>query len=144
MRALGLAEAEAESGESRRALGNHDRAIAESGANRERWSRRRTPPLRGEILLKQNPADPAPAEDAFLTAIAVAQHQKARSFELRAALVARQTLPRQPAATPKPTPCSGRRWKVFRRRRSFRRSRRLWLFWPKLKNMHGDRDLVRR
>ena len=42
--------------------------------------------IRGEILLKQNPADPAPAEAAFLAAIAVAQQQKARSFELRAAL----------------------------------------------------------
>ena len=35
---------------------------------------------------KQNPADPAPAEQAFLIAIAIAQSQKARSFELRAAL----------------------------------------------------------
>src|SRR5262249_30874717 len=32
------------------------------------------------------PANKAPAEDAFLTAIAVAQQQKARSFELRATL----------------------------------------------------------
>ena len=42
--------------------------------------------VRGEILLKQNPADPAPAEEAYLTAIGIAQQQKARSFELRAAL----------------------------------------------------------
>jgi predicted ATPase len=42
--------------------------------------------LRGETLLKRDPANTAPAEDAFLTAIAVAQQQKARSFELRAAL----------------------------------------------------------
>ena len=42
--------------------------------------------IRGEILLKQNPAEPAPAEAAFLAAIAIAQQQKARSFELRAAL----------------------------------------------------------
>ena len=41
--------------------------------------------IRGEMLLKQNPADPA-AEAAFLAAIAVAQSQKARSLELRAAL----------------------------------------------------------
>ena len=41
---------------------------------------------RGEILLKRDPANTAPAEDAFLAAIAVAQQQKARSFELRAAL----------------------------------------------------------
>ena len=47
---------------------------------------------RGEILLKRDPANPAPAEEAFLTAIAVAKQQGTRSFELRAALVARQAL----------------------------------------------------
>jgi len=40
----------------------------------------------GEILLKRDPANTAPAEDAFLTAIAVAQQQRARSFDLGAAL----------------------------------------------------------
>ena len=42
--------------------------------------------IRGEILLKRDPADSAPAEEAFLTAIVIARQQKARSFELRAAL----------------------------------------------------------
>jgi predicted ATPase len=42
--------------------------------------------LRGEILLKRDPANTAPAEEAFLSAIAIARQQKARSFELRAAL----------------------------------------------------------
>ena len=42
--------------------------------------------LRGEILLKRDPADPAPAEEAFQTAIAIAKEQGARSFELRASL----------------------------------------------------------
>ena len=41
---------------------------------------------RGEMLLKRDPANPAPAEEAFLTAIAVAKQQGTRSFELRAAL----------------------------------------------------------
>jgi predicted ATPase len=41
---------------------------------------------RGEMLLKREPANPAPAEEAFLTAIGIAQQQKARSFELQAAL----------------------------------------------------------
>ena len=41
--------------------------------------------VRGEILLKRDPASPAPAEEAFLTAIAVAKQQGTRSFELRAA-----------------------------------------------------------
>ena len=41
---------------------------------------------RGDILLKRDAANPAPAEEAFLTAIAVAKQQGTRSFELRAAL----------------------------------------------------------
>ena len=42
--------------------------------------------LRGEILLRRDPANPAPAEDAFQTAIAIAKEQGARSWGLRAAL----------------------------------------------------------
>ena len=42
--------------------------------------------IRGEILLKRDPADTAAAERSLQAAIAVAQSQKARSFELRAAL----------------------------------------------------------
>jgi predicted ATPase len=41
--------------------------------------------LRGEILLKRDPANTAPAEEAFLTSMGIAQQQKAKSFELRAA-----------------------------------------------------------
>jgi hypothetical protein len=37
-------------------------------------------------LLKSDPANTPPAEDALGTAITLAQQQKARSFELRAAL----------------------------------------------------------
>ena len=37
-------------------------------------------------MLNRDPASPAPAEEAFLTAIAVAKRQATRSFELRAAL----------------------------------------------------------
>ena len=42
--------------------------------------------LRGDILLKRDPANPAPAEEAYRTSIAVAKEQGARSFELLAAL----------------------------------------------------------
>jgi class 3 adenylate cyclase/tetratricopeptide (TPR) repeat protein len=42
--------------------------------------------LRGEILLKRDPANPAPAEEAFQTAIDIAKEQGARSWGLRAAL----------------------------------------------------------
>ena len=36
--------------------------------------------------MQRDPANSAPAEDAFLTAVAVAKRQGTRSFELRAAL----------------------------------------------------------
>ena len=52
----------------------------------EHWSDAFLHRCRGEILLKRDPANSAPAEDAFLTAIDTAQQQKARSFELCAAL----------------------------------------------------------
>ena len=42
--------------------------------------------LRGDILLKRDPADPAPAEDAYRTAIAIAKQQGARAYELLASL----------------------------------------------------------
>jgi predicted ATPase len=42
--------------------------------------------LRGDILLKRNPADPAAAEDAYRTAIAIAKQQGARAYELLASL----------------------------------------------------------
>ena len=42
--------------------------------------------LRGEILLRRDPASPAPAEEAFQRAIAIAKEQGARSGGLRAAL----------------------------------------------------------
>jgi predicted negative regulator of RcsB-dependent stress response len=42
--------------------------------------------LRGDILLKRDPADPAPAEDAYRIAIAIAKQQGARSYKLLASL----------------------------------------------------------
>ena len=42
--------------------------------------------VRAGILLKREPADTVAAEQSLHAAIAIAQSQKARSFELRAAL----------------------------------------------------------
>jgi predicted ATPase len=42
--------------------------------------------IRAEILLKRDPANTAAAEQSLQAAIAIAQSQKARSFELRTAL----------------------------------------------------------
>jgi class 3 adenylate cyclase/predicted ATPase len=80
-----LAEIEAQD-DAEGALRRIDKALALAGDTGEHWSDVFLHRLRGEILLKLDPANTAPAEDAFLTAIAIAQQQKARSFELRAAL----------------------------------------------------------
>jgi predicted ATPase len=79
-----LAEIEAQR-DAERALSRIEEALALSGETGEHWSDAFLHRLRGEILLKRDPANTAPAEEAFLTAIAIAQQQKARTFELRAA-----------------------------------------------------------
>ena len=63
-----------------------DQALALADETGEHWTDALLHRIRGEILLKRDAANTTPAEEAFLTAIAVAQQQKARSFELRAAL----------------------------------------------------------
>jgi predicted ATPase len=80
-----LAEIEAQR-DAEGALTRMDEALALAGETGEHWSDAFLHRLRGEILLKRDPANTTPAEEAFLTAIAVAQQQKARSFELCAAL----------------------------------------------------------
>jgi len=80
-----LAELEGD-GQSAEALAEVDEALALTSEIGERWSDAFLHRVRGEILLKRDAANTAPAEEAFLTAIAVAQQQQAKSFELRAAL----------------------------------------------------------
>jgi predicted ATPase len=80
-----LAEIEAQ-GDAEGALSRIDEALALAAETGEHWSDAFLHRLRGEILLKRDPANTAPAEDALLTSITVAQQQRARSFELRAAL----------------------------------------------------------
>ena len=79
-----LAEIEAQ-GDSEGALTRIEQALTLAGETGERWDAF-LHRLRAEILFKRDPANTASAEDTFLTAIAIAQQQKARSFELRAAL----------------------------------------------------------
>jgi len=81
-----LAEAEAGTGETDAGLRRLDDALAELEATENRWYEAEMHRIRGEILLKRDPANTAAAERALQTAIAIAQSQKARSFELRAAL----------------------------------------------------------
>ena len=83
---IALAEAEAQAGDPDRAIAILDEALATSDRTGFRAFEAELHRARGEILLKRDPANPAPAEEAFLTAIAVAKQQGTRSFELRAAL----------------------------------------------------------
>jgi predicted ATPase len=81
-----LAEAEADAGETDAGLRRLDLALAEVERTEHRAPEAEIHRIRGEILLKRDPANTAAAERSLQAAIAVAQSQKARSFELRAAL----------------------------------------------------------
>ena len=83
---IALAETEARAGDSDRAIAMLDEALGTADRLGYRAFEAELHRVRGEILLKRDPVNPVPAEDAFLTAIAVAKQQGARSFELRAAL----------------------------------------------------------
>jgi class 3 adenylate cyclase/tetratricopeptide (TPR) repeat protein len=83
---IALAEAEAGAGDVDRALAILDEALATSVRTGYRSFEAELHRARGDILLRLDPANPAPAEEAFQTAIAVAKQQSTRSFELRAAL----------------------------------------------------------
>jgi len=93
--ATAFAEAEADAGDMDAALAVVDRTIEENTWTGQRWFEAETNRIRGEILVKRDPVNTARAEEAFLTAIAIAQQQKARSFELRAAM----SIPRLSAST---------------------------------------------
>ena len=81
-----LAELEAEAEDLGEAFSRIEQALEIANETGELWSVSLLHQIRGEILLKRNGSNTAPAEEAFLTATAVAQQQKAKSFELRATL----------------------------------------------------------
>ena len=83
---IALAEAEARAGDLARAIAVLDEALETCNRLGYRAFEAELHRARGEILLQRDPANPAPAENAFLSAIAVAKQQGTRSFELRAAL----------------------------------------------------------
>jgi predicted ATPase len=81
-----LAEAEASAGETDAALRRLDSALAELERTEERLYEAEMHRIRAGILLKRDPPNTVAAEQSLHAAIAIAQSQKARSFELRAAL----------------------------------------------------------
>jgi class 3 adenylate cyclase/predicted ATPase len=83
---IAFAEAEARAGDPERAVASLDEALATCERIGHRTFEAELHRVRGEMLLKRDPAKTASAEEALQTAIAVAQRQGTRSFELRAAL----------------------------------------------------------
>src|SRR5262249_26301999 len=81
-----LAELELEALGAEGALARIDEALAIAQQSEIRCDLAFLHRLRGEILLKRDPANTAPAEEAYQTAIAIAKRQGARSYELLASL----------------------------------------------------------
>jgi predicted ATPase len=81
-----VAELEAVTGPVDAALASVEAGLALAKETGERWTDSLLFRRKGEIQLKRDPADPAPAEEAYKTAIAIAKQQGARSFGLQAAL----------------------------------------------------------
>jgi predicted ATPase len=80
-----LAEACALSGDAQRGLDALDEALAVVERTGERWPGAELHRLRGQLLTALPDGRPDEASTAFLRAIDVAQHQSAKSWELRAA-----------------------------------------------------------
>jgi class 3 adenylate cyclase/predicted ATPase len=83
---IALANAEARAGDIERAIVTIDEALKTVERTNYRAFEAELHRVRGEMLLKRDPANPALAEEAFHTAVAVAKGQATRSFEVRAAL----------------------------------------------------------
>jgi tetratricopeptide (TPR) repeat protein len=81
-----LAELEALTRGPDSALASVDEGLAIAEDTGDRFTDPYLHRLRGDILLKRDPANRAPAEEAFQTAIAIAKQQGARSYELLASL----------------------------------------------------------
>jgi hypothetical protein len=121
---LGLrAELESAAEEHVCALALIDEGLALAQQSGEQYTDAHLHRLRGDILLKHDPANPALAEEAFLAAVAVAKQQGSRSFGLRAALSLAK-LYQSTNRHIKPTLSSRQRSKAFRRRRKCPKSPR--------------------
>ena len=80
-----LADVHGTIGESDSGLKVLNEALALVDTTGERWCEAEIYRLKGELLLQQNSDHQAEAENCFQRAIAIAQNQQAKSWELRAA-----------------------------------------------------------
>jgi predicted ATPase len=71
-----LAKAETSAGETAAGLRRLDDALAELERTEQRWYEAELYRIRGEMLLKRDPANTAAAEQSLQAAIAIAQSQK--------------------------------------------------------------------
>ena len=120
---IALAEAEARAGDPGRAIAILDEELATSDRTGYRAFEAELHRVRGEILLKRDPANPAPAGEAFLNAISVARQQATRGLNC-ARLCRWRSSTNRPAAKPTPTPSSPLRSKALSRRPKCQRSSR--------------------
>ena len=81
-----MAEVEADGDDADGAVRRVDEALALANETGAHWTDALLHRIRGEILLKREPANPAPAEEAFQTAIAIAKELGARSYVLLVSL----------------------------------------------------------
>ena len=109
-----LAEAEASAGETDAGLRRLDDVFAVLERTEERWYEAEMHRIRGEILLKCDPANTAAAEQSLQAAIAIAQSQKARNSKCARRWLW-QSFTVRPIATPSHVPCSRRRSRASRR-----------------------------
>ena len=119
-----LAEAEARAGDVDRAVVVLDEALATCERTGHRAFEAELHRVRGRMLLKRDPANPAPAEEALPNRARHRESSKARAAGVCARRFRSPSSTSRPAAPPTPTPSSRPRSKVFRRRQKCPRSPR--------------------
>lgn len=82
---MALADAESQLVEANRGLARIEETLSECERTGQHWLDAELHRLRGDILLRQKPAEPVAAESAYQTALAISERQGTRSFALRAA-----------------------------------------------------------
>ena len=117
-----LAEIEAETEGAEGALARIDSVLDLAQETGEHWTDAFLHRIRGKILLKRDPTNTTLAENAFRTAIDIAEQQKARSLGLRAALSLAKLYEFDRPRRSKRTRCLLPRSKAFRRARNFQKS----------------------
>jgi hypothetical protein len=118
-----LAEAEAEAGEIEAALARINHAVALTERTDQRWNEADTFRVRGEILLKRDSSNNAPAEETFVNAISIAKQRRRGALSCAQRYRWRNCIG-PPAAPSTRTVCSRMPSQAFRPRRNFRRSNR--------------------